>query len=385
MSHSIHTNRFAVSVFFFINGFFHANLLARMPLYQSNMGISNSLLGTLLFTTALGAVLAMPLTGGLVDRFGSDKLGRSASVLFCLFLPLIPWVSNFWVAGLLFLLMGASIGSMDVCMNGQAVMVEREMRKPVMSSFHAIFSIGMALGAGAGALFSRFNIPLTTHLGVMAVFSLALVWWAAPRLLPEPKSEKPLGGKAKTFSLPGAAVVPLGLIAFCCMTGEGSMADWSAIYMNKVVGADKAFSAVAFGVYATGMTLGRIFGDYLTWKLGKRQLMIYDSLLTISGLAIALAYISPLTTLPGFFMVGLGVSTIVPIVFSTAGNMEGVHPSAGIAMATSIGYAGFFIAPPVIGFLADHFGLRIGLGFTLTLFVAMFGLVWVFIKPQKRP
>lgn len=384
MNHSIHTHRVAVAVFFFINGFFHANLLARLPLYQSNMGISNSMLGVLLFTTALGAILAMPLTGGMVARFGADKLGRTAAVLFCVFLTAIPFFHQYWMACILFFIMGASIGSMDVSINGQAVLVERLMHKPVMSSFHAIFSIGMALGAGSGALFSRFNVPLETHLAIMAAGSLLLVWWAATRLLPEQKQEKHAAHKSKAFSLPSLAVAPLGLIAFCCMTGEGSMADWSAIYMNKVVGQDKAFSAVAFGVYATGMTLGRVFGDYLTWKLGKRQLMIYDSLFSLFGLGLALSWVSVETTMVGFFMVGIGVSTIVPIVFSTAGNMEGIHPSAGIAMATSIGYTGFFISPPVIGFLSDHFGLRTGLGFTLVLFVVMFALVWIFIHPKKK-
>jgi MFS family permease len=155
------------------------------------------------------------------------------------------------------------------------------------------------------------------------------------------------------------------------MTGEGAMVDWSAIFMNTVVRQSEVISAWAFGIFGVSMTLGRIFGDYFTLKLGKRKLMLIDAFLAIMGLSIALLFVSVWSTFLGFFLVGLGLSTIVPIVFSSAGNLKNISPSAGISMATSIGYTGFFIGPPAIGFLAETFGLRIGLVFVLGLFVLM--------------
>nr|MCU0324560.1 MFS transporter [Spirosomataceae bacterium] len=137
----------------------------------------------------------------------------------------------------------------------------------------------------------------------------------------------------------------------------------------------EAFGAIAFGAFGVAMTIGRIFGDYFTLKLGKRKLLIFDSALSVVGLTIVLSFSSEWLALVGFFLVGLGLSTVVPIVYSTAGNTEGVIPSVGIAMATTIGYAGFFVGPPTIGFLADTFGLRIGLGFSLALFLIMLLLV----------
>jgi MFS family permease len=376
------THRIAVKIFFFVNGFVHANLMARLPLLQKQLAISDSILGTLLFSVALGAMLGMPVAGGLAGRFGSHRLAMATALGFCLLVPLIPLAHSVWLAGALFALMGAFMGGMDVCMNGQAVLVERLWQRPIMSSFHAVFSIGMALGAGIGALATRIQVPLPTHLGVMALLGAGLILWASGRQVREEPAQTDASSDAPKSGLSRLpkAIWPLGLIAFGCMTGEGSMTDWSAIYMDKVVGQGPTWGAVAFGTYAVGMTLGRLFGDHLTAKLGKRRLMIGNALLTIGGLGLALAFPGLITTLVGLLLVGLGVSTIVPIVFSTAGNTKGVNPSAGIAMATSIGYMGFFVGPPTIGFLSDAFGLRAGLGFSLALFGLMLILVLKFIK-----
>lgn len=149
------------------------------------------------------------------------------------------------------------------------------------------------------------------------------------------------------------------------------MTDWSAIFMNTVVGASEAFSAFAFGVYATTMTIGRLVGDRLTQRWGSDRLLTFDGILAITGLGLVVLFPSMIPSLIGFAMIGLGISTIVPIIYSRSGNIKGVNPSVGIAMATTIGYAGFFVGPPVIGFLADWIGLRFGFLFILILLVLM--------------
>lgn len=153
--------------------------------------------------------------------------------------------------------------------------------------------------------------------------------------------------------------------------------------MNKVVGQSEVLSAWVFGTFGVAMTIGRVFGDYFTLKLGKQKLMLIDALLSILGLGITLAFVSVWSTFVGFFLVGLGLSTIVPIVFSSAGNLRNISPSAGISMATSIGYTGFFIGPPTIGYFAEAFGLRVGLGFVLFLFVLMAGILVVISKENS--
>ena len=385
-------NRLAVSLFFFTNGFQYANWVARLPEVQQLYGVSNTRLGTILLCSAAGAISAMPFAGFLTVRFGSRWVTIATAIAFVLLIPFIPLVSNLWVIGGLFFLFGIFGGSEDVAMNGQAVYVERLYNRPILSSFHGVWSIGTALGAGFGALFAKFGVELFTHFLTISAMSVGLIIWAAFNLI---KDDPPVAsGQAlsitteksaeneenATFRLPTKAILPLGIIAFCGMTGEGSIADWAAIYMHKTIGQDEAFSALAFGSFATAMTIGRLTGDRFTEKFGNRKQLIISSLLAIFGLALALAVNNPWLVLVGFFIAGLGIATIVPIIYSAAGNTEGVSPSVGIAMATTIGYTGFFVGPPVIGYLADAFSLRIGLMFGLLLFVIMFVFVVQKIK-----
>ncbi len=378
-------NRTAVSTFFFINGFIYANWTARIPEVQVFFDISNTGLGTLLLTMALGALLAMPFSGWLTTLYGTRNVTIFTGVFFCLVAPFLVFSSEIMLVAPMFFILGLSTGAMDVAMNGQAVFVERLYKKPIMSSFHALFSIGMATGAGAGALFAKFSVSLFLHFSLVAFGGLLSLIAASFYLIkdkPEKKSSKEESGSR--FVLPAKAILPLGIIAFCGMTGEGAMADWSALFMHKIVGKDEAFSALAFGTFAAAMTLGRIFGDYFTASFGARKLLIYDSLLAVLGLGLAILFPFTLTTLIGFFFIGLGLSTVVPIVYSRAGNTTGVNPSVGIAMATSIGYAGFFVGPPTIGFLADLFDLRIGLLFVLLLFVVMWIIISMKIQPKQE-
>lgn len=377
--------RISVAAFFFVNGFLYANWTSRIPELQAFFGLSNSQLGTLLFVHAAGALFAMPLSGWLVTKYGSMNINRIAAILFCMIISLLTAFQNVWIASIFFLLLGATSGATDVSMNGQAVFVERAYNKPIMSSFHAVFSIGMALGAASGALFTHLKWQLFPHLLLAAILGTIIAIIAGFNLVndtPSPSKQKEV--KKRGLLLPTKAILPLGIIAFCGMTGEGSMADWSALFMNKVVGGSEFFGAIAFGTFATAMTLARIFGDYFTLKLGKRKLLIFDCFIAIIGLSMALFFASTWMTLVGFFLIGLGLATIVPIVYSTAGNINGVEPSVGIAMATTIGYTGFFVGPPTIGFLADHFGLRVGLCFTLVLFFIMLFFVFNLQKKEEN-
>jgi len=375
-------NRIALSTIFFINGFLYANWAARLPELQRFYQVSNALLGYLLLASATGALVAMPISGWLTTRVGSARMTRLAVFLYCVVVPTLSYSSNHWVAAFFFFLLGITAGALDVSMNGQAVFVERSYAKPIMSSFHAIFSIGMALGAGSGGLFAQLHWSLFSHLILLSIMGFLVCIWATMHLIPDAPTKTTTQSTGKSsFRLPTKAVLPLGIIALCTMMGEGAMADWSAIYMHKVVGKNEFYSALAFGSFGTAMTIGRVFGDFFTAKLGKFSTMLFSSLFAIVGLTLAIGFVSVETTLIGFFLVGLGLANVVPIIYSTAGNTPGVEPSVGIAMATSIGYAGFFVGPPAIGFLADAFGLRIGLVFSLMLFVVM---LFVILALKKR-
>jgi MFS family permease len=377
ISNQLIINRIAVSIFFFTNGFLYANWTARLPELQRYFGLSDSQLGTVLFCIALGSMVAMPFSGWLAHRYGSHRIAPLMAILFCFCIPLIPIFQNEWLIRLSFFLLGAVAGSMDVTMNEQAILVERRWGKIIFSSFHAVFSIGLALGAVSGSLFAQSKLGLLPHLTILAAIGLVIIVLASFKLIKQ-NSETPHSSQkpeAANRWLVFKVILPFGLIAFCCMTGEGAMADWSAIYTSKIVGQTDVISAWAFGIYGFAMTFGRVIGDYLTVRLGKFRLLILDSLCTVVGLGLALSVVSVWSTFVGFLLVGFGVSTIVPIVYSSAGNIKGLSPSLGISMVTSIGYTGFFIGPPMIGFLSDVFDLRIGMGFVLLLFLVMTAII----------
>lgn len=321
---------------------------------------------------AIGAVIGMPFTGWLAVKYGSAFITKAFAGILCSAIALIGFPSTMTLESVVFFTIGLFNGGMDVTMNEQAVLVERMWKKPIMSSFHGLWSVGMATGAGTGALFSKSHIDLSFHFIAVAAVSIVTLMWASRYLI---KGRPVATGHQTGFILPKRMIVPLGLIAFCGMLSEGSVADWSAIFMNKVIGATESFSALAFGAFGAGMTTGRFTGDYITLRYGKKRLLLADGLLAITGLAVALGFVSVWSTFVGFFLAGLGLATIVPLIYTTAGNAPGVSPSVGIAMATTIGYAGFFVGPPVIGYLADSFGLRIGLTFPLLLLMIMLGLI----------
>jgi fucose permease len=176
------------------------------------------------------------------------------------------------------------------------------------------------------------------------------------------------------FRLPSQALWGIGLIAFCCMLGEGAMADWSTIYLEKVVKSPEALAPIGLAAFSLAMMLGRFGGDWARAYFGDQKLMFLGSLIAIGGLAIALAWLNTFPAILGLFLTGVGLATIVPIAYSTAGKSTELSPGVGIAMVTTIGYAGFLFGPPIIGFVADGYGLRTALGFVLLLFLVMVGL-----------
>ena len=367
--------RIAVIVYFFVNGFVYANCTGRLPELKDFFRVSNSVLGTMLFMTAIGALVAMPLTGWLTTKYNSGKLAICAGLLFCCIIPFIPVSSNIWIGRMSFLMTGFFSGAMDITMNGQAVFVERAYKKTIMSSFHAAYSIGMALGAGSGALFANYHYPLLPQLLLVAIAGFIALAIVAPVILrDQPVSVKQQLEKGHRQRIP-LLIWLIAIIGFCGMTGEGSMVDWSAIYMHTVVGKTKAFSALAVGSFATAMTIGRLFGDRLIDAMGKKTILFCSCFAAIAGLAIVLLFVNAPVVLIGLFLVGAGLSNVVPLTYSTAGNLEGIEPAAGIAIASTIGYSGFFVGPPVIGYLADSFGLRIGLCFTMILFLVMLSMI----------
>ena len=363
--------RLAVNIIFFLNGFVHANYFSRLPRIQNLFDINDGVVGLVLLSSAVGALIAMPFTGWLILRNGRRRVTIFSAFFYCSLIPFIPWLptTTLWPLLFLFFLLGISAGMLDVAMNSQAVMVEKKLGKPIMTSFHALFSIGMMVGAVGGSLFTELSTGLFIHFVTISAISLVTVFVARYYLIHDKPQNKTVEGPA--FRLPNAAMVSIGVIAFCCMLGEGAMADWSTNYMENIAKANPALAPLGLSAFALAMTIGRVFGDGARIKFGDKVLMVFCGIVATAGLSIALIFVHPITVIAGLFIVGLGLSAIVPIAYSIAGHTKDLPPGVGLAMVTTVGYTGFLFGPPIIGLLADAFTLRLALLLAVFLFALM--------------
>jgi MFS family permease len=364
-------NRIAVKTAFFINGFVLANWVSRLPRIQELYHADNGTIGTVLLSESIGAVIAMPFTGWIIIRNGSRKITLTAAILYSAVVVAIPFMPSLIALMMLYFVMGVITGILDVAMNAQAVMVEQQYKKPIMTSFHAFFSIGMALGAWSGAFFSELGVDLSRHFLIVSsgMVIITLLWMRTNLVHDKPSSLLSVG--EPLFRLPSAALISIGIITFCCMLGEGAMANWSVNYMENIVKSTKTMAPIALSAFATSMTIGRIFGDKVRTKLGDKKLIVIGGMLALSGILFAILLPFDYTAIAGFFFVGLGLSTIVPIAYSIAGNTKGLPHGVGLAMVTTVGYSGFLFGPPLIGFIADWSSLRFSLMVVAGLFLTM--------------
>ena len=226
-------NRLAVKIAFFINGFIYANWVSRLPRIQELYHADNGTIGIVLLASSLAAVVAMPFTGWVIIKNGSRRITLVSLIMYCTIVPAIPFMPGLVALIALYFLMGIVTGMLDIAINAQAVMIERQYQKPIMTSFHALFSIGMALGAWSGALFVDLGVDLFYHLLLVVLAALIAAIWVSRNLVhdkPDPSTHH----DGPLFRLPTPALLSIGIIAFCCMMGEGAMADWSVNYMENV-------------------------------------------------------------------------------------------------------------------------------------------------------
>jgi MFS family permease len=363
-------NRIAVKTAFFLNGFVYANWVSRLPRIQEQYDADNGTIGVVLLSMSLGAVVAMPFTGWLIIKNGSRLISLASLLIFCLLIPLIPFMAGLVSLIALYFIIGISTGMLDVSMNAQAVMVEQQYRRPIMTTFHAFFSIGMALGAWCGSLFAELKIELSDHLLIVSAASLFAVVWTSFNLIRD-KPHATQGMEGPLFRMPDKTLIGIGIIAFCCMMGEGAISDWSVNYMENVALASQVIAPIALSGFALAMTLGRLMGDRFRAMWGDSMLIVYGGLISTAGISTVLLFPFPYVAICGFFLVGVGLSTIVPIAYSIAGNTKHLPSGVGLAMVTTVGYSGFLFGPPLIGFISDVSSLRIGLLVVAILFVTM--------------
>jgi len=351
----------SVSLIFLIHGLIIATWASRIPAFQAQLHLSPAVLGRSLMMAAIGSVFAMPVAGWLIHKFGSLSITLGSTLGFGLALPLIAGSNTVLTLSVALLFYGAMAGSMDVAMNTHAVMLEKLYQRHIMSSFHALFSLGGMAGAALGGLVASRGVPVGLHfwvggIALVAMSLLAFRWLPLPS--PSADAEKLAPGGTIAWSVTLGA---LALLAFSIMLVEGAIADWSAIYLRTSVLTGPGLAALGYAVFSGAMAAGRLAGDYLTGKLGRAHLVCYGALLAAAGLAFVVVFGNAASALVGFTCAGAGLATIIPNTFAAAGNIEGTAPGPSLAVVTTAGYAGFLAGPPLIGSVAQLSTIRAAL------------------------
>ncbi|MEM6430410.1 MAG: MFS transporter, partial [Deinococcota bacterium] len=353
-----HARRATLQIFL-INGVLLSSWVPHIPLVQARLGLGEGMLGLALLATAIGAILAMPVSGLLSSRLGSRRITTITALLFCIALPLPVLAPSFVTLAAALFFFGACTGSMDVAMNAQAVAVENHAKIPVMSSFHGLFSIGGLLGSSVGGLILNAGIAPATHVLLVSSLMLVVTILTARGFLNKQHEAVHTGA---TFVLPKGPLLALGLLAFLVLIAEGAMADWSAVYLRNALQTGPGLAAAGYAAFSLMMAIGRLTGDKLIANVGPVMLTRVTALIAALGLGLGLIVHHPIAAIIGFGCVGLGLSNLIPVLFSAAGNTPGVPTSTGIAAVATAGYFGFLAGPPLIGLLAELFGLPVALG-----------------------
>ena len=367
--------RWAVTLFYFSMGLNFATWASRIPDIKMALGLTEGDLGTMLFAIPVGQLCIMPFSGRLAVKYGSHKtvvLGLSFYVFTLVFLG---FVHEKWQLALVLLFFGVCSNLTNISVNTQGIYTEGLFKRAVMSSFHGAWSLAGFTGALIGIGMKALHLTTAVHFIIVAVLVWIVILLNYKYLVKVKNQPKP-GEKKKLFSKPDTVLLWLGVMSFCCMLSEGIMFDWSGVYFSDVIKAEGPLAVLGYASFMAMMATGRFLGDKAIRKLGRKKVLITSGFLISSGLYIAVffPYIIPATF--GFMLVGLGVSTVVPSVYSIAGRRPNMEPSIALQTVSSVSFLGFMLGPPVIGHVAHLTSLRISFAIIGVFGVMIAFLVW---------
>ncbi len=347
--------RWGVSFFYLMQGVCFATWASRIPDLKSLLLLSDAALGSILLALPLGQLCAMPLSGRLTTRLGSRQMLTFAVPLYALCLANLALATNGWQLGLFLFLFGVSGNLCNISLNTQGVSAERVYGKPIMTSFHGAWSVGGFTGAltGLWAMHAGWN-PLQHFVAITLLMFLHVLinhrfLVSVPR---KPVEKRPL------FTRPQGVLIQLGIIGFCSMATEGAMFDWSGVYFKDIVQVPAAWVVLGYASFMIMMATGRFLGDRVIRLYGRKRVLQVSGVVISSGMFLSVIFPSVELATAGFMLVGLGVSGIVPMVYSLAGSNAKVPPGIALAMVSGVSYFGFLMGPPLIGYISALSSLR---------------------------
>jgi len=367
--------RATVGLVFFLAGLTFASWASRIAGIQQKLNLSDAALGGILFTLPVGLMLSLPFSGWVITRIGSRKLLLFALPLYAAALFGLGLTQTTLQLIAVLFCFGFTSNAVNISINTQAVATEKLYGKPILASFHGLWSLAGFAGAAIGTLMIGKGIDPSVHFGLIFVVVVVGVAIAARYLQDDAGTVQ----SGPVFVMPDASLVKLGAVAFCSMICEGAMFDWSVVYFKKVIHAENAWMAAGYTAFMATMAAGRFVADWFSGKFGLKRTLQVSGSLTASGLMIAVLFPYLIPALAGFLLVGAGVSSVVPLVYSAAGRSATMSPGVALAAVSTIGFAGFLIGPPMIGFIAGAFSLRAS--FTL---IAAMGVCVVIVSSKAK-
>ncbi|MBD0278798.1 MAG: MFS transporter [Flavisolibacter sp.] len=355
-----HTSRLvhrkAVAALFFLLSLCFASWASRIPTIRQQLGLTETLLGLVLFALPVGSLLSLSLSGWLIDKWGSKRVVITALLLYSVVLFSIGLASSVFGLVIILFFFGMLGNTVNIAVNTQAVGVEKLYGRSIMASFHGLWSLAGFTGAALGTLMMGKSISPFYHF--LFILGFVFLITAITSKFTLPVDEKHSSNQA-LFVWPDKSLVYLGIISFCAMMCEGAMFDWSGIYFEKVIGAEKGWIGAGYTGFMCTMATGRFIADSVVNRFGLKATLQGSGILIATGLLLAVAYPSFLPSLVGFLLVGFGVSSIVPLVYSAAGKSKTFSAGRALAAVSTIGFFGFLLGPPMIGLIAGASSLRI--------------------------
>jgi MFS family permease len=351
-------SKWALAMLFLVDGVGFGTWAAHVPVFKQFLRLENGSLTFVLVSLIIGAIVTMPITGQLIEHYGSRRVVRVAAVIYVLMVALLAQASSLLFLILFAGLYGAAKGAFDVAVNAQAVTVEKQYGAPIMSFFQGCWSAGGLLGAGAASFMLQHGGTARSDLSLTAGMLILCSLWAMPLLVSEMERETAKPRRSKKFLWPDAALLRLAAVAFFGLMAEGAIGDWASVYLHSNVGVTLSLAAAGYAAYAVAMAAARFSGDWLALRFSGKNILHASGLLIAVGMGCALLAPSWWPAVGGLMLTGIGISNIVPVIWGAAGRDTRMGAGPAISTVTTIGYCGFLTGPPIIGSLAVVVGLR---------------------------
>ncbi|MGQ4376308.1 MFS transporter [Streptomyces sp. SAS_267] len=369
MERSLRAARAATYFYFVLCGTLMGAWVVHIPAVEERVGISHATLGGLLVLLGLGAFTGMQVAGPLTDRFGARVVVPTGGVLCGAALVLPGLARDPWTLAGALLVFGFCNGCLDVSMNAHAVHVEKAYGRPVMSGFHATFSVGGVIAALVGAGAAAAGMKPVASMAAMGAVGIVIALASARALLPPSPAgavvgtgtgfaEEPEVSPAVTRRGAGGRVWLLAVLAFMVMLCEGAANDWSALHLKDVLGASAGTAAFAYGTFAAAMTIGRLVADRLVARFGSVAVLRHGAALAAVGITLVALGPWMWAAFTGWALFGLGLSGTVPQLFSAAGHTDPAAAGANVSRVAGLGYVGMLAGPAVIGWLTHVVALN---------------------------